>query len=177
MDVRDIPAGARTGVWIALVTAASLVFSFALACATPFAALATVAGSRMTRGQARTTVAAAWLVNQFVGYLALGYPRTWDSFAWGAAIGLAALVATELVLAIRPPNLVALGGAFAAAFVAYEGVLLAATSVLPSGSDAFAPAVVLGILWTNLLALAVLLVLHRLAVASGFQTRPPASVA
>jgi precorrin-6A synthase len=35
-------------------------------------------------------VAVAWLANRTVGYLVLGYPRTWVSFAWGAPIGIAA---------------------------------------------------------------------------------------
>jgi hypothetical protein len=34
---------------------------------------------------------ALWLADQIVGYAIHGYPRTPESFAWGAAIGAAAL--------------------------------------------------------------------------------------
>ena len=168
MGASDVSA-ARTGAWIALATGASLLFSLALACATPFAALATVAATRTAPGAARMTMVAAWLANQAVGYLVLDYPRTWDSFAWGAAIGIAALLAAEAVLATRRRSASAamrLAGGFVAAFVVYEVSLYAATAVLPSGPGAFAPSVVFGILWTNALALAGLLALHRVAVAA-----------
>ncbi len=67
----------------------------------------------------------------------------------------------------------ALAAALLAAFAVYEVALFAATVPLPSGPGAFAPSVVLGILWTNLLALAGLLLLHRLAALLGL-TLPPA---
>lgn len=172
MDTSGRPASARTGAWIAVVIGASLAFSLALACATPFAALATLAGSRMASGPARATVASAWFANQLVGYLLLGYPRTWDSFAWGAAIGVAALLAAEAVIAIRPRSPLRLAGAFLASFAVYELALFAATAVLPSGPGAFAPRVVAGIFATNLLALAGLLALHRLAVGTGLLLPP-----
>jgi hypothetical protein len=56
--------------------------------------------------------------------------------------------------------------------------LFSATALLPSGDDAFSFAVIAQILWTNLLALAGLLVLHRLAVAIGLladDARDPAA--
>lgn len=178
MSRGDASASARASVWIAVVAASSVIFSLALACATPFAALATIAGTRTARGPALATIAVAWLANQAVGYLVLGYPRTWDSFAWGAAIGAAAILATVAVLAIRYrggslPTATAVG--FATAFLVYEGALFASTAVLPSGPGAFAPQVVLQILWTNVLALAGLLLLHRLATAIGLP--PPATPA
>jgi hypothetical protein len=88
-------------IWIAVVATSSALFSLALACATPFAAIATIAGTRMPTRLALTLTTVAWLVNQSVGYFLLGYPRTWDSFAWGAAIGLAALLAVGAVLLVQ----------------------------------------------------------------------------
>lgn len=156
--------------WVGVVAAASVLFSLALACATPFAAIATIAGTRMPAGRAFALTGVAWIVNQLVGYLVLGYPTSWDSFAWGAAIGIAALAAVVAVLAVRrgvASGIVVVALGLLLAFVSYELALFAATAVLPSGDEAFSPAVVVRILWTNVLALAGLLVMHRLAVAAG----------
>ncbi|MER9657689.1 hypothetical protein NKJ26_30315 [Mesorhizobium sp. M0152] len=99
--IHDSSTSARQSVWVVLVVALSIVFSLALACATPFAAIATVAGANMSRRGALLLTSIAWLANQAVGYVFLGYPTTWDSFAWGAAIGIAAALATGAVLLLR----------------------------------------------------------------------------
>lgn len=160
----------KTSLWIAIVAITSIMFSLALACATPFAAIATVAGSFLTRRAAVAMSGFAWLANQAVGYFVLDYPTTWDSYAWGLAIGLAALIAVTAVLAVRAvgrsPALTVLLS-FLAAFAAYELLLFASTAVLPSGDGAFSPAIVMQIFWTNVLALAGLLVLHWCAVRVG----------
>ena len=70
----------RTGLWIALVAACIVIGSFAFACAAPMIAVATFAATKMRIGEAFTVVLVAWLANQLVGYLVLGYPQTWDSF-------------------------------------------------------------------------------------------------
>jgi hypothetical protein len=165
-----------TAVWIALVAGSSVLFSLALACATPFAALATIAGARMRARQALALIVVAWLANQAVGYLALGYPRTWDSFAWGAAIGIAAMLAVlpAAVLIRRVAAPIAIVGGFVGAFVLYEAALFAATAFLPSGPGAFAPPVVWRILWINALALVLLFLLHR--VVLGLRVLSPASI-
>jgi hypothetical protein len=168
------PLTARTAAWIVILTLASIAFSLALACATPFAALGALAGARMNRREGMALVAASWLANQFVGYFVLAYPRTLASFAWGAAIGVAALLATlgarEAARAVRPPMLSKLV-AFVAAFIVYEGVLLAATTVLPSSAAAFSVSVVARIIAVNAGAFVSLLAIHRLAMASGLQGR------
>jgi hypothetical protein len=86
-------AALRCALWIALITVGSIGFSFALACATPFAALATLAALNMPRRDLLALVGVAWLANHIIGYGFLAYPQTWDSFAWGGAIGIAALLA------------------------------------------------------------------------------------
>jgi hypothetical protein len=157
-------------IWIALVAVSSILFSLALACVTPFAAIATVAGAKLARRDAFALTGFAWLANQAVGYLILGYPRTWDSFAWGAAIGIAALGATGVVILLRDrpgAGLPVLLAGFAAAFIVYQGLLFAATAFLPSGDGAFSAAVIWQVLWTSAVALAGLLILHRLAIAIG----------
>jgi hypothetical protein len=160
----------KTGLWIALVAMAGIVFSLALACVTPFAAIATVAGSFLTRRAAIALTIFAWLANQAVGYLVLDYPTTWDSYAWGLAIGFAALASLAAVIALRATvqsAVVTVFVGFLAAFAAYELLLFAVTAVLPSGEGAFSFQVVLQILWTNALALVGLLALHWCAVWFG----------
>lgn len=173
-----VAATSRAGaaLWIALVSGSSILFSLALACAMPFAALATVAGARLERRTAFALVGFAWLANQAIGYLVLGYPRTWDSFAWGLAIGVAAFLALGAVFAVRHRMRSGIGVlivGFVAAFLAYEVALYAATAFLPSGDEAFSLPVVAEIFWTNAVALAGLLVLHRIAVAAGLLATEP----
>ena len=161
-------SGKRAG-WIALLTAASVLFSLVFACATPFAALACLAALRLERRDAFALVGASWLVNQVVGYGFLHYPQTWDSFAWGAVIGVAALAATAIAFPVearlrseRPlGSVVSAVSALFAAFVTYEVVLFAATAFLPSGSAAFSIEVVLDILKINVGAFVGLLALQR----------------
>lgn len=169
-------AGWKTGLWIAIVSLASILFSLALACATPFAAMAAVAGAFLAPRPAAALVVFAWLANQAVGYLVLGYPTTWDSFAWGGAIGIAALAGVAAVIGLRnrvtDAATVLLAG-FLAAFAVYELVLFAFTAVLPSGDGAFSYAVVLQIFWTNAVALGLLLAFHVVAQAAGFPVVSP----
>ncbi len=99
----------------------------------------------------------------------LGYPQTFDSFAWGLAIGIAAfasLAAALAVLRLAAGLAVTMTGAFMSGFVAYEGVLFAATAVLPSGDGAFSAAVVAEVLLINSLAAVGLICLHAGAAVS-----------
>jgi hypothetical protein len=157
-----------SALWMALVAGLSVVGSLAFACAAPLAAIAALAATKMRAGDGVAMVVAAWLANQIVGYAVLGYPQTWDSFAWGAAIGIAAVIAFGAArVAVRPamPELVSLAVALGAAFVAYEAVLFAATALLPSGDEAFSLAIVGQILAINAVAFAGLVLLHRAAIA------------
>lgn len=168
-----LPAdGNRPWLWIALLTVAAITSSLVFACATPFVALATLAARNMRRQDAFLLMIAVWLANQVVGYGILGYPRTFDSFAWGGAIGIAALLAAFAAMSVgdRPMRTGPVLGtiiAFAAAFVVYEGVLFAATSILPSGEEAFSLRIVLYILQVNVLALIGLYVLSLAAPTMG----------
>jgi hypothetical protein len=170
MSLRTLPRPARDGIWIALVTGASILFSLTLACATPFAAIATIAGAKIARRDAAILIGIAWLGNQAVGYLILGYPQTWDSFAWGGTIGVAALLAvlaTSTTEQQLGPSAVSLVICFLAAFAVYELTLFAATAILPSTGSAFSVAVVARIFAINATALVGLILLHRTAVDLG----------
>src|SRR5262249_61757546 len=77
-----------------LVTAACALASFAFACATPFAAFAVMAAEMLPLSSALLVVAAAWIVNQGIGFGALHYPIDANTILWGIVIGAAALAAT-----------------------------------------------------------------------------------
>ena len=70
-----------------LLTAACALASFAFACATPFAAFAAIAAAMLRLPAALLVVAAAWIVNQAIGFGALGYPIDLNTMLWGTAIG------------------------------------------------------------------------------------------
>jgi len=134
----------------ALLTVSCALASFALACATPFAAFAVVAAAMLPLRSAVLVVAGAWLVNQGIGFGALHYPIGGNTMLWGLAIGPAALAATAISVAVlrslaqgRTPLVLALGLAFAlaCAYTAYELVLLAATPFL-GGAGSFTTAIV-----------------------------------
>jgi hypothetical protein len=130
----------------ALLTVSCALASFALACATPFAAFAVVAAATLPLRPALLVVTGAWLVNQSIGFGALHYPIDGSTIAWGFVIGAAALVATaasSTVLRMLPQGrtLLVLAITLVVAYAAYELVLLAATPVL-GGEGAFTVAIV-----------------------------------
>jgi hypothetical protein len=173
-----MPIEARRWLWILLLTAASVFVTLGMACATPFAALATLAALHMSRRDGLTLIGIAWLADQAVGYGLLGYPRTANSVAWGVVLGVGAfaalLAAQALADRVRARGTVLAGAAaFVGAFLAYQAVLVAATAVLASGAEAFSLPVVGWVLRVNLLSLAGLLILHRLALWIGLVTREP----
>lgn len=131
---------------LALLTASCALASFALACATPFAAFAVLAAAMLPLRPALLVVTGAWLVNQAIGFGALHYPVDGNTIAWGFAIGAAALLATAMssvVLRTLPQGRtpLALAVTLVAAYAAYELALLAATPVL-GGEGAFTAAIV-----------------------------------
>jgi len=177
-----IPEETRRWLWIGGLTLASALFRLALACATPFAALAPLAALHMRQRDAVSLIGAAWLANQIVGYGILHYPRTVDSFGWGIAIGAAAVlglaVARGLARRVRRGGSVVLTAtAFIGAFIAYEAALYLASYVLPGSDDAFSRPIIRWLLEINGLAMAGLLALHRLAVTIGLVARRPIGAA
>jgi hypothetical protein len=138
-----------------LLAGACVLASFALACATPFAAFAVVAGAMLPLPAALAVMAAAWIVNQAIGFGALGYPHDVNTVLWGLAIGAAALMAAaavKLVLRLLPRTggPAALALALVGAYAAYEVVLFAFTPWL-GGAGAFTVAIVARLGLLNLL--------------------------
>jgi hypothetical protein len=122
----------------ALLTAASCLASFALACATPFAAFAVIASAMLSLRPALLVVAGSWLVNQGIGFSVLHYPIDATTLGWGIVIGAAALIATLVASRVLQAQLrapLALSLALVAAYGAYELTLLAATPVLGGGAS------------------------------------------
>lgn len=170
------PTPALEIVWVVLVAGLSVVLSTALACITPFVGLATVSAIMLPRRTGLMAVLLAWLSNQMVGYLFLGYPRDFDSYSWGIVIGLAAMAAfvtAAAVLRARAGLLQTAIAAFLAAGAAYEGVLYLATAFLPSGDGAFAVAVIEKVFLINLAAAVGLIALNACgALARVLVSRP-----
>ncbi|MBR0855935.1 hypothetical protein [Bradyrhizobium liaoningense] len=130
----------------ALLTASCALASFALACATPFAAFAVLAAAMLPLRPALLVVTGAWLVNQTIGFGVLHYPVDGSTVAWGLVIGVAALLATVVSSAVlrtlpqgRTPLMLAI--TLVAAYATYELVLLAAMPAL-GGEGAFTAAIV-----------------------------------
>jgi hypothetical protein len=130
----------------ALLTVSCALASFALACATPFAAFAVIASAMLPTRPALMVVTGAWLVNQVIGFGALHYPIDANTILWGFAIGAAALAATAASSAVllslpqgRTPLVLAL--AFVCAYGIYELVLLAVTPFL-GGAGSFTAAII-----------------------------------
>lgn len=139
----------------ALLAVSCALASFALACATPFAAFAVIAAAMLPLRPALLVVTGAWLVNQGIGFGALHYPIDANTMLWGLAIGIAGLAATAISAAVfrllpqgRTPLVLAL--ALACSYGAYELALLAATSFL-GGSGNFAAAIVAHIALLNVM--------------------------
>src|SRR5215469_4403690 len=84
----------------ALLTISCALASFALACATPFAAFAVIAAAMLPLRPALLVVIGAWLINQAIGFGVHHYPIDAGTIAWGFAIGAAALAATVVSVAM-----------------------------------------------------------------------------
>jgi hypothetical protein len=177
----DLPDTTRRIAWIVFLTMASIAFTLVFACAAPFVALATLAALNLRRTDALILTALVWLANQAVGFGILNYPRTVDSFGWGIALGIAALLATGTVASLRARPLrtgpvfgAALG--FVAAFAVNQLALYGASFVLGGSETAFSPSIIWYVLQVNGLALAGLLVLSLGAGAIGL-TQPLSAAA
>lgn len=128
--------------WIGLMTAASGVASFALACATPFPALAALAAMYVRRTDGLILLGASWLAAQIIGFGIKGYPLDGHALLWPVALGCAAagsLFAAEAVtrgLAKLNPAL-RMGLAYVAAYAGFKLVVLVGVNLFDHGWAAF----------------------------------------
>jgi hypothetical protein len=162
---------AKRFAWGGILTVLTVASTLAVACGTPFAALATLAALFLPRRDAFVLITVNWLANQAIGFGLLHYPLNWDCYRGGINLGIAALLSTMAALlaqgALRNVAKTARAiGSFAAAFITYEGILFLTS---PAGSRAdFAAPVVLYIFYVNAVAFVALLLLQTAAAAMGF---------
>ena len=165
-------AGWRHALWLAVLVAASVAFTFGFACAVPFAAFGAATALTLDTRDALLLTAAMWLANQMIGFGFLHYPWDASTLTWGAVLGGAAVLSTLAARATgaRMCNAhwsVAVVASFAAAFAAYEGSLYLVAAAWLGGTEDFASAIVFYILELNVAACVGLLVLNRLGEAVG----------
>ncbi len=164
--------------WVSLLVAASVPFSLGFACATPLAAFAAAAALMSSRREALALILSVWFVNQLVGFTMLGYPWTASTFAWGVALGAAAVLATlagqwTAGRSGDAPRLVSFLATGLAGFAAYEAALFVVAVTWLGGTEDFTAAILGRIFVINAAAFVGLLVLHRLAVSIGLAADPP----
>jgi hypothetical protein len=153
--------------WLAFMVVASVALSLGFACATPLAAFAAMSALSLDRRNAVLFTGVVWLANQVVGYSILGYPLTANSFAWGVAIGLAAIMAVlvarwcSLRFAERS-SVAATLAVFVVAFAAYELMLFVAAFTALGGIEAFTADVIGRILEINAIAMTGLVLINRI---------------
>jgi hypothetical protein len=168
-DLSPATSAARL-TWMIILTIAVVGATFALSCVTPFAALAVaLAGTVGLRASLRV-VTVVWIANQVIGFVFFHFPLTTNTFLWGFAIGIAALVTTAIAavavkyLASAPPPL-RLGVALLVSFASYEITLLV-SAVFLGGFETFAPSIVARLAWINAASLVAMVVLNEIAAAS-----------
>ena len=166
-----------SALWVSLLTAASTATTLALACATPFPALAALAAVHMRRREGVALMLLAWTASQFVGFFLRGYPRDGSTLAWGAGLATAAVgsvLASHAVLRVAGYRSVAarLGLAYAAGFTAFKAVILAWALVLGGLHSVMAPDLLAEQFVRNGAILIGLYGLYRLLVAAGIPAPP-----
>jgi hypothetical protein len=162
----------RRLIWIGFLTVATLLATGVFACAIPFAALAALAALDTEHNDGPLLIGAVWLANQVYGFTVLGYPIEAQAIGWGLFMGVGAIAgyyaARAAVSALSPYGTVAmLLGSLLTAFLVYEAALFVGTLVLPRGEGAFNYDVMTYVSTVEVIAFIVLLIAHRVAVATG----------
>lgn len=132
LRIDDNPASA---LWVAIIAAATIASTLALACAMPFEALAIFSALYFRHRDGVALILLCWAANQTVGFVLLGYPRDVSTIAWGAGLALAALAAlygakwaiARFALQSLPVRVVL---ALGVSMLAFKGVTLAFALVL-----------------------------------------------
>ncbi len=144
----------------AVLAAGGVAIGCVFLCIAPFAAAATLAVGTLSRRAAFAALRAMWLANQAIGFGFRHYPHDASTFAWGAAILAATLVAAACASRLRQLPL-----AFLAAFAGYEGTLFAYSLVVHE-RDGFSATIVGEIFLANVAGAIVLGALRGILDAS-----------
>lgn len=151
--------------WAAALGIATVAGTLVTTCMMPFVALPVLAAATLPRGRAVLTVAAAWLVNQALGFGVQHYPVTAAAFGWGAAEGAAALAVVLMAsFAVDRSRLSALrtAVAFVLGFALYEGLLFGFSRLTGGGTATFTREIVAQIAGNEAIWLAGLAAVHLL---------------
>lgn len=176
--VPDLP---RHVLWLTVLVAASIAFTFSFTCAVPFAAFAAATTLTLNTRDAVLLTAALWLANQIIGFGLMGYPWDGSTLLWGAVLGAVALLSTAAARIVsmqvtRRSYGVVLVLSFAAAFVVYEGSLYIVSAAWLGGTEDFAGSIVAYIAGLNILAFIGLLILERLGRMVGLAAVPSLAI-
>lgn len=170
----DSIQGWRRPFWLVLMIVSSIAFTFAFACAAPFAAFAAATALTLSRRDALMLMLGVWLANQATGFLFMDYPLDTNTIAWGLALGVTALVslgaariASSRLSQLQP--LMCCAVAFLAAFSAYE-ISLYVFSLVLGGLENFTFSVQSRVFAINACALISLFALN--AVGSSLNIAP-----
>lgn len=171
------PRDWRHPLWLALLVGASVVFSLGLACAVPLAAFAATAALSLSRRDALLLILLVWLANQLIGFTLLEYPWTASTFAWGAVLGLVAILATLAGHWMARRSMKASRGltflaTFLIAFAVYEAALFAISATFLGGTEIYTAAIQGRIFAINAAAFVGLLVLNHLGASVGLARKP-----
>ena len=177
MMTNDFTTRRASTLWILLLTIASTVTTLALACATPFPALAALAAIHMKRRDGIALIGASWLASQVVGFCVLDYPRDASTFAWGAAIGLAALASVLVAgsaakVVARHGYVAQLAAAYVGGFLAFKATIALASLGLGGAGIALSLPLMAEQFARNAAILVGLLALYRGLVAVGLPAAP-----
>jgi hypothetical protein len=141
----------RPALGVAALAVGSVLFTLGFACAVPLAAFAAIAAMSFDRRAALAAIGGVWLANQAWGFAFMQYPLVGETVAWGAALGIIAILSCEMAgLATRRFSGVMAGVvAILSAFVVYEGALIAIDLVTNQSADDYAVATIARIFLIN----------------------------
>ncbi len=170
--------GWRRQLWLVLLVGASVAFSFSFACAAPLVAFSVAAALTLPSRNALSLICGVWFADQVVGYTVIDYPWTANSLAWGALLGVSAVLGTLAAQwTVRSSGgqskAVKAFAAFLVAFTVYEGILFVPAFAGLGGMGGFTPAVIGRIFAINAGALGGLLVINCLGKAVGLAVQYP----
>lgn len=163
--------------WIMLLTVASTVTTWALACATPFPALAALAALHMRQRDGIALALASWVAAQAVGFGLLGYPHDPSTLGWGFGLGVAAVASAVVAHGVarwlaHGSAVVRLALAYSAAFIAFKAVIALFALKLGGMAINLAPTLAATQFVRNGAILLGLLALYRGLVAIGVPAAP-----
>lgn len=138
--------GTTATLWIVILTLASTGTTVALACATPFTALAALAATQMRGRDGIPLMVVAWAASQLVGFGLHDYPRDTTTLAWAVALCMAAVVCVIAArqVTVRMPNSSALSRiivAYLVASVTFKAVILLWSFGLGGVDTALSPSI------------------------------------